>query len=157
MRLIQNILKLQVDEVKANLNLPNMMFRYCTGGEFIQALKMIQKSEIKYPFFFIDSSTVVYGKDTVKVGKIIIAKNTVSTYTSEQREVKSFNDVLVPIVNEFIEEIWIDNRDLSVMKHGDIKLWYFYGNSGIYDVSGNVFEDAVDAIELKDFQFRISN
>ena len=156
MRLIQDILKTQVVEVKTELGLTNMKFKFSTGAEFVNELIKLTENKTKYPFFFVDSKTVVYSRETVSIGKIIIATLTKSEYTSEQRETKTFGDILVPIVSKFIEDIWIHNPDMSVMKHGTVVLNYFFGNSGIYGVDGNVFADAVDAIELNNFQFRIS-
>ena len=156
MKLIQDILKDQVEEVRVTLGLTCLKFKYSTGAEFVDELIKLGETKVKYPFFFVDSSTVDVTGDTVKIGKMIIATLTVPEYNSKQREIKTFGDILVPISNEFIKGVWISNPDIAVMKRGTEHAHYFFGNSGIYGIDGNVFSDAVDALELKNFQFRVS-
>lgn len=157
MKSLQDILRTQVEEVRVALGLTCLKFKYSTGAEFVDELIKLGKTKVKYPFFFVDSSTVEFNNDTVKIGKMIIATLTSPEYNSEQRETKTFGDILFPISEEFIKEIWISNRDIAVMKRGTVHAHYFFGNSGIYGIDGNVFSDAVDALELKNFQFRLSN
>ena len=88
---------------------------------------------------------------------LIIATDTLPEYVASNRYELSFNAILTPIYNLFINEL---NRSRLVhtqrgsIEHTPINRLY-WGKNGLYGNSGNVFNDYIDAIEIKDLVFKI--
>ena len=159
MTFIEDLLEEDVKVVKALRNLTNVKFKCSTGNEFVHDLKLL-KDTVKYPFFFINSTAVEYDRQNpqetiVSVGEIVIATKSLPEWTSEQRRSKSFEPILVPFLETFLEQVRVNSQGAVLSEEGKVKLHYFYGKQGLYGTDGNVFEDAVDAIQLLNFKFRI--
>ena len=163
MKLIQDILSADLAVIKQELGVEsplhdNLVFKYSTPNEFINTLKALDDYS-RYPFFFVNSGTVEYDKSNPEevicsVGEIVIATKTLSTYSSEERDLEVFKPILNPFLDAFIEQMRY-SQGAIISEEGKIKLHYFYGSQGLYGTDGNVFEDSVDAIQLLNYKFRI--
>lgn len=89
---------------------------------------------------------------------IVIATNTSQTYTSEQRYTNTFKPVLYPLYNLLIKHIenikWFRNIDPGLVPHQKIDR-LFWGRSGLYGNEGNVFNDHIDAIEIRNLSLEL--
>ena len=160
MTLLQDILCPEIELVQKDLCLDNSKFKYSTPTEFVNEMKKLDDSQ-RYPFFFVNSMLVDYDLQSkndriINVGEIVIATKTDKEWSSEARDAKSFKPILIPFLERFIERMKFNSK-ISILKEGKVKLHYFYGKQGIYGYDGDVFNDSVDAIQLLNFQFRLSN
>jgi hypothetical protein len=160
MTLLQDILCPEIELVQKDLCLDNSKFKYSTPTEFVDELKALDDSQ-RYPFFFVNSMLVDYDLQSkndriINVGEIVIATKTLKEWSSEARDAKSFKPILIPFMERFFERMKF-NPKISILKEGKVKLHYFYGKQGLYGSEGNLFNDSVDAIQLLNFQFRLSN
>lgn len=101
----------------------------------------------------IDRSLIgFYGSTSLR---ILIANFTLADYTSNQRTEINFKPILHPIKKELINQIdrhiMFTYEDELTYKETDM---YYYG-SQIND--SNVFNDRIDAIELRDIKLNIKN
>lgn len=87
--------------------------------------------------------------------RILIANITQPEYISEQRTALNFKPVLHPIKEELIKQIGLHRQFTSeneiTFKETDM---YFYGSQ---INNKNIFNDYIDAIELKNIQVNIKN
>lgn len=112
----------------------------------------------------------LYTDINVQVGKygdydgvnltIIIANATNQKLTSAQREVRNFIPILRPIYGYFIDElerssVFSIQDPKQDMKHNMIER-FFWGKEGIYNNTGNVFNDYIDAIEISNLDLKIN-
>ena len=83
----------------------------------------------------------------------IIMVNTLKTYTNEEREKTSFEQVLRPIYQLFIDEI---RKDSSIKSNyngiipNSYSENYRFGRVGVIGEDGKPFHDFIDAIEIKE-------
>lgn len=148
-----------VEKIRKELGYPSLMFQFSTIHEFVATISDIKSANDKFPFFFIHSIGVKYD-DTQQnvicdVQDMIIATDSKAEWTREQREEHTM-PILRAILQKFIDRLRIDYK-LDIVKYGDIVPHYFYGNTGISGYEGEVFPEHVDAIHLRNFQFRILN
>jgi len=88
---------------------------------------------------------------------ILIITDTLPRYKAAERYTESFNKILTPIYKLFIEGCVKSNRVQSLhrkIKHDPVN-HLFWGNKGLYGNTANFFEDCVDAIEIKNLDFKI--
>lgn len=157
MRPIQNDIETIVGYVKESLGLDNLKFYCSTPNEFIAMLNSLKSNDhMKYPFFFINSTDIRYNDydKLCYVGDIVIATLSKPDFTSKAREEKSMTPILKPIFNEFLRYTKI-NKWVKLHKEGDMYVHYFYGKTGIVGYESGIFPDHVDAIQLKNYQFRV--
>ena len=159
MKLIQNILETEAKRIQKSLGLDNLVFYYSTLNEFIETLNNLKKQNLRYPFFFVHSDRVTYsdGKNDVicSVENIVIATLSDQKWTAAVRDLESFKPILLPIYEELYDGMQ-RNREINIHSHGDIHIHYFYGKEGIVGYEGLIFPDFIDAIQLKNYKFRIS-
>jgi len=158
MKLIQDILCKEAEWIRLDLDLDNAKFKHSTVNEFIAEMKKLTVDQ-KYPFFFVNASTVEYDLEKpddiiVSVGEIVIATTALANFTSEQRDEKVFNPILSPFLNQFLYRMDY-NQEASIYKAGKIKYQYRYGVQGKTGTESDILDDAVCAIQLTNFQFRI--
>ena len=162
MKLIQDILCKVVEWTRADLELDNAKMKHSSVSEFIAEMKLLT-SDKKYPFFFINAGTVEYNienpDDTiVSVGEIVIATSfdTKRTYSSEEKDEMAFKPILTPFLEQFLYRMDY-NAEAAISKAGKVKYHYRYGTTGKEGTESDILDDAVCAIQLLNFQFRITN
>lgn len=155
MRPIQNDIETIVEHIKESLGLDNLTFYCSTPNEFVSMLNGLKSNtNLKYPFFFINSTDIRYVDNVCYVGDIVIATLSKVNYKSKDREEKSMTPILRPILDAFIRYTKI-NKWVKLHKDGDVYVHYFYGKTGIVGYESGIFPDHVDAIQLKNYQFRV--
>lgn len=88
---------------------------------------------------------------------VLIITDTLPTYKAAERYTNTFDAVLTPIYDLFIKyclrstDIFTPKRKIT---HTQIKHLY-WGKNGLYGNDGNVFNDYVDAIEIKSLEFNV--
>lgn len=94
---------------------------------------------------------------TIATVNVVILTDTDKNYDAKTRYEKSFNTILTPIYNLLLEELVL-SRTLCTpreeIKHTPINHLY-WGKSGLYGNSGNMFDDYIDAIELKNLELKV--
>jgi len=87
---------------------------------------------------------------------ILFITDTDTNYKASDRYEKTFNEILTPIFDLFVKhyqlsrEIFTDNRiKPSRINH------LFWGRKGLYGSNANFFEDAIDAIEIENLDFKV--
>lgn len=90
--------------------------------------------------------------------QMIVATTTVQEYSAEQRTANNFKPTLHPIKRELIRQIsrhtqftFPDETDYEEIDR------YYWGKAGLYGNTGNIFNDYIDCIELKDIRVNIKN
>ena len=127
--------------------------------EFEQILEQFKDKSSKFPLIFINSNKVDYksvngGFVDVTLGQVIIATNSIPEWTYDIRDFQNFEPILRPLSQIFIDSLV---RFGFIKPTADIqwKEWHFFGRSGEYGSTGNLFSDFVDAIEIKNLKIRI--
>lgn len=91
---------------------------------------------------------------------LIIAKATRPDYVAEERYEHNFKPFLYPIYESLLK--WIEKSgeflvyDKNLIQHEKIDR-LFWGNSGLYGSKANIFNDWIDAIEVKNMRLRFYN
>lgn len=156
MKLIQDEIIVMAERIRVKLGLDAIKPYYSTPYEFVTMLTKL-KADVKYPFIFINSIGVRYGdKGMVTVPDIVVATRSDKNWSALERDTKSMKPFLIPIVDEFERQMRF-SRELRIQTVGEKVLHYFYGTSGINGYEGVLFPDHVDAIQLINYKFRISN
>lgn len=136
--------------------------------EIIETLKQKDKGQSKrfekYPLIalFQDfperSTNASIGIETEAVLHFIIAKGTRKDYKASQRYEFNFKPFLYPIYEEFLNQINLEKR---FMTYGVDKMerekWdrLYWGRGGLYGNEGNIFNDYLDCIEIKNLKLKI--
>ena len=138
----------------------NIRFYKSSYIEFENILEKIKDSAKKFPLIFINSDKVEFSAVgefmEANIGQIVIATKSNPDWTSDLREVYNFDTILRPLVNTF---------EVSLQRYGLIntktklnyKEHFFFGRSGEYGNTGNLFSDFVDAIEIKNLKVTLKN
>jgi len=152
---LQTELERIVGYIKRDFNLDGLLFYYSSPAEFIQLLTATEKKRDKYPFFFVSSINAKYDYKTnlCTVDDIVIATWSSADWTTKTRDEESMK-ILKPIYDEFLRRCYYD-KNISLHKQGEMYPHYFYGKTGIIGYEEGIFPDHVDAIQLKNIQFRI--
>lgn len=89
---------------------------------------------------------------------LTIAINTLSRYTNEEREEKSFKLYLRPIYDSFMLHIK-EHKDISYNYNMEIPHYYRerydLGSRGAMDSSGKSLDDLIDAIEIENLELNL--
>jgi len=160
MKLIQDELCRIVGKIQEERNLDNLTFYYSTVNEFMQLLSNKKTPKAKYPFFFVNSVNTSYdntGYDSIcSIDDIVIATYSDAKWSALERDKQSFKPILLPIYEKFIDKLKRD-RHVEIVKEGEIIIHYFYGKTGLTGYDSGEYPDHVDAIQLRNFQFRLTN
>lgn len=111
----------------------------------------------KYPLIalFQDFEEVMDGDFLRLRLNLIIATLTEKTLLSSERYARSFIPTLYPIYDRFIYDLsrsgFFQESSVRDIKHTKIDR-LFWGRNGLYGNEGNVFNDFIDCIELKDLK-----
>lgn len=128
--------------------------------ERLQAKTIADPSARRYPLIWLieDFDTAVSKPGLVGVSnvKIMILTTTLKEYTREQREIKSFLPVLIPIYNEF----FVQMKALGVfMQYGPFEHTRIdrphWGNPSEWANKGYLFDEPLDGIEITDLDLQI--
>lgn len=90
---------------------------------------------------------------------IVIAVSTKREYKSSERYTNTFKTVLYPLYNLFLEKIAASGyfqTSEGIISHTKIDR-VFWGKTGLYGNESNIFNDYLDAIELRDLELSIYN
>lgn len=156
MRPVQNDIYRIVEQIREYKKLDNITFYYSTPNEFIEHLtKLGNKQNRKYPFFFVNSLNVRYNEadKLCYVDDIVIATLSKPEWKADERELKSM-PILKGIYNEFIRRTKFD-KYVKLHKEGDMYPHFFYGKTGLTGYDGSIVPDFIDAIQLKNYVFRL--
>lgn len=130
-------------------------------NEIVQNLTEMTKApsqaNLKYPLVALFTDILVdknrdgiYGEARMT---LIIATLTQPTYKAADRLAKNFKPILQPIKCELVEQIsrvkqWQPTGN-GELKYKEIE-HYYWGKEGLYGSEANIFNDYIDAIELRD-------
>lgn len=89
---------------------------------------------------------------------IIIATLADPNMTAEQRIEATFKPILQPIKEQLVDQLF-KHKQFSFAD--ELKYWeiehYYWGRQGLYGNTANIFNDYIDAIELRDIDILIKN
>lgn len=88
---------------------------------------------------------------------LIIARPTDPNYKAGKRYEVNFKPILYPIYQAFMEQIRLSRRFSLIdnkIPHTKIDRLY-WGREGLYGNDGNVFNDRIDCIEIRDLKLRV--
>lgn len=135
--------------------------------EVIETLAQKDKSNKfrfdKYPLvaLFQDFPEVNTGKIEAPIEvslHLIIARATRPEYKASERYEKNFKPFLYPIYNEFLRQLNLSGLfmiyDSSVIPHTKYDRLY-WGKEGLFNNQGNIFDDYLDVIELKNLKLKL--
>lgn len=135
--------------------------------EIIETLKQKDASESterqRYPVICLvqdfPTNEGAFGSDGVARLHVIIAMTTEPTLKAEERKERNFIPILRPIHDSFLKHLcWHPiSMEYSVSKLKKTSIdRYYWGREGLYGVEGNIFDDWIDCIEIKDLQLKLS-
>jgi hypothetical protein len=88
---------------------------------------------------------------------VVIITDTLPSYKADERYTNSFDTVLTPLYELFIKYC-INSRVLFTpnrkIQHNRVNHLY-WGKNGLYGNEGNIFNDYIDAIEIKNLDFKV--
>jgi hypothetical protein len=136
--------------------------------EIIETLTQKDKSDTfkftKYPLValfqdFPEAHNQQIGIDNEATLHIIIAYSSRPTYKAEERYTLKFKPVIYPIYLELLKQITLNKAFLNygIQNLGHTKIDRLYwGREGLYGNTGNVFNDFLDCIEIRDLKLKIN-
>jgi hypothetical protein len=90
---------------------------------------------------------------------LLILNSTDRNYVAEERKEKNFKPVLYQIYESLFKQIsyspYIFDHSISTMSHTQIDR-YYWGKDGLAGMDGNIFNDWVDCIEIKNLKLKLS-
>lgn len=136
----------------------NIMVHRSTYNEFVEVLTQFKDQKDRFPLIFLNSPTIDFqikgDSGYATIGQMIVATSSLPNLTSDIRELQSFRAVLRPLYNLLIESLSVYgfiNEETTI----NVKEHFFYGSSTTSGVSGNLFGDYVDAIEIKNLKIKL--
>lgn len=165
---IVNVLGDIVANVRAEYDATNNEQPYYLHGHPIEIISTLQEyTQIatlklkKFPLIALFEDFEASEKEGLYLTKaklnVLIITDTLPTYKAAERYTNTFDAVLTPIYDLFIKYC-LSSRALFTQKrmipHTKVNHLY-WGKNGLYGNDGNVFNDYVDAIEIKGFDFKV--
>lgn len=136
--------------------------------EIIETLKQKDESTSfkteRYPIIalfqdFPENSTGEIGVQGEAILNVIIARPTDPNYKAAERYEKNFNPILYPIYWELMLQIHrspvFRTLGATLIVHQKIDRLY-WGRSGLYANQGNIFNDWLDCIEIKNLKLKVN-
>lgn len=129
----------------------------------IEELKKLQQPQAnqykKYPliavFEDVPERPVASNVATISP-RIVIAWQTKQEYTREQRDELSFKPILLPIYDEFMTQLKSSAYFVTnYQQPGERVMRPFWGREGLYGNEGNIFNDYLDCIEIRNIELQI--
>lgn len=131
----------------------SILFYHSTISDFANYItKTTQK---KFPFFYVNTMGMTITDNICTIPDIVIATLSDSSWDSKTRDERNFKPFLIPIMKEVMRRLEFDNH-LTLFKEGTTHFHYLYGKEGLTGHEAVIFEKNTDAIQLKNFKFRIS-
>lgn len=101
-----------------------------------------------------------YGSDYVEVSlHLIIAVTTDPNWKAEKRLTENFKPILYPIWQSLFEKISWSNI-FNILDPNSIEFTkidqFAWGNTGLFGTDGNIFNDTIDAIEIKNLKLKVN-
>jgi hypothetical protein len=118
----------------------------------------------KYPLIALFTDIPVfknkYGDFDGTLLHIVIANSTMPAYDSPRREGINFIPILRPLYGYFIAELKKSSvfsilNPMTDLKHEYYERFY-WGKEGLYGNTGNIFNDYIDAIEIRNLDLRLN-
>ena len=144
---------------------PILVFDHGHPLEIINRVKEYQESDtLKYEAFpricllhdFEEKNTF----ETLVSLTILIITDTDPNYTAPQRYTYTLDPILLPLYDLFLENLLeadhVGTTEGNYFKHTKIDRLY-WGKNGLYGNQGNIFNDYIDAVEIKDLELIIQN
>ena len=135
--------------------------------EVIETLAQKDKSNTfrfeKYPLIalfqdFAEVHTGNIGAPLELTLHLIIARATRPEYKASERYEKNFKPFLYPIYNEFLRQLNLSGLFMiynsSIIPHTKYDRLY-WGKEGLFKNQGNIFDDYLDVIELKNLKLKL--
>ena len=89
---------------------------------------------------------------------LIIATLTDVNYTASDRAANTFKPILYPIYDALMEQIarsgYYMGAQPGKITHNKTDR-FFFGRNGLYDEDGNVFNDAIDVIDVENLELKV--
>jgi len=162
---IDEIIKAKVDLAAIELGYP-VYFQHGHPLEIVGKLKVMSEAKstkgLRYPLValfrdFNERKGFEVGIASEADLNLIIATRTEPTYDSDKRKAESFKAVLHPILEALEKQILIDGRSFLTSGTGlgytQIDR-YFWGRESIYGVDGNIFNDYIDCVEIRNLNLK---
>jgi hypothetical protein len=90
---------------------------------------------------------------------IVIARATISTLKASQRYDQNFRPILYPVYYEFLKQLAkspaFTVKSADQIRHVKTDRLY-WGREGLFKNDGNIFNDWIDCIELKDLKLKVN-
>jgi hypothetical protein len=157
-----------VSRVQAALALPQLVYLWGHPLEIVNTLQEYTKNSVKevqkFPLVALYTDIPVR-KHSPADGffglarlHIIIANLTKREYKAPERLTLNFQPILQPIKEELVKQIDRHGQwtRLGELQYEEIER-YYWGKQGLYGNDGNIFNDYIDCIELRDIQINIYN
>ena len=136
--------------------------------EIVDILSELAKTQAqetsRFPLvaFFLDFEEVKGNRpdiESVVKLNLAICSKTIPTYSATDRMTNSFKAILYPIYDALMEAILYSGYYSNVRKsippkHKKIDR-LFWGKTGLYNNTSNMFNDYIDAIEIKDLELEV--
>lgn len=136
--------------------------------EIIETLMQLDKSSTmqfdKYPLValfqdFPEVHTGQVGFDSEVTLHIVIVNSTKADYKADERYELNFKPILYPIYYELLKQFNFSKRfstyGVSTISHTKIDRLY-WGKEGLYGNDGNIFNDRLDCIEIRDLKLKVN-
>jgi hypothetical protein len=157
-----------VESVQAEYDTVNSEKPYYDHGHPLEIINTLKEKgsndELKFKkfpaIFLIEDipSTVLPGIFALKSKlNLIIVTDTSKDYKADERYVQSFDAILTPIYDLFMKHLKLSGEIRSVEENipHDVFKHLYWGKKGLYGSDGNIFDDHIDAIEIKDLEINI--
>ena len=136
--------------------------------EIIETLKQLGDTQTyrfdRYPLIalfqdFPERVTDATGLQSEVTLHLIIARATMPDYKAEKRYEYNFNPVLYPVYESLLLHIHrskaFTTKGPNLVEHTKWDRLY-WGRSGLYGNEGNIFNDWIDCIEIKDLKLKVN-
>jgi hypothetical protein len=160
---VKDVIKAVVESMVPTYGL--IMFDHGHPLEIVNTIKQYTESEsLKYNVFpriclFHDFEEKITFETLVTLD-IVIVTDTSPDYSAADRYDNSFNPILIPLYELFLKKLadsdYIGTTENNYFKHTKIDR-LFWGKSGLYGNTGNIFNDYIDAIEINKLELIINN
>lgn len=158
---------LNIPELIKSLTPADCYFMDGTPWEIIQRLSEKDQSKTekfkKYPLLALfhnieetrDPRIAIYADIRLN---LVICNHTERKFDAPDRREKNFIPVLWPLYKIFLENIRKSGYfelDFEMVPHTKTDQ-YFWGRNGLYGMDGNIFNDYLDAVEIRNLQLSIT-